>query len=236
MESLAEGFLKNIPEEHRAIIAPYVRDWDGGVTRRFQQIHAQYEPYKQLGDFEELQKAVAIQQFLATNPLEFRERLEATIQELLDQGLIEMPEQPEVPPVETPKVPTGVEDDRLIQLAARMDAIDQKEKEREAAAREAAEIQELDNVLAKLHTSAGDFDDDWVILQISRGVEPEEAVKNWNSLIEQRVSSLKPKPSIPKVMRGSGSNPGGQAGEQKPRTAAERVAYMAAALAEAANQ
>jgi hypothetical protein len=45
-------YLNRIPEEHRGIVEPLFREWDGNVTKRFQE-HSEYrrqwEPYEQMG-------------------------------------------------------------------------------------------------------------------------------------------------------------------------------------------
>lgn len=47
-----QEYLDRIPEEHRALVEPVFREWDGNVTKRFQE-HAQqlsqWEPYEQIG-------------------------------------------------------------------------------------------------------------------------------------------------------------------------------------------
>jgi hypothetical protein len=240
LESLAEGFLKNIPESDRQIVERYVREWDGNVTRQFQRIHAQYEPYKALGELETVQRAVYMNQLLQEDPLEFRARFEAVLEELAEQGLIEMPqleddgdEEEFVPQGQNPEV------ERLARLEQQMIEFAEMQEQNQQAAVEAEQMRELDKVLESLHTRDGkkvDFDEDWVLLQISRGVDPEEAVDAWNSMIESKVGSLRAPKTIPKVMRGSGTTPGGQAGEPKKfTTAAERTAYMVQMLQEAAN-
>jgi len=160
-------------------------------------------------------------------------RLQEVIEELREQGLIEMPEEvEEFVPDETPGG-----DDRLDRMEQQMQEFLNWQQQQADDAEEAAQIQELDKVIAQLHNEHGDFDDDWVLVQIAREVDPEQAVKNWNALIESKVSSHRtPKPSIPKVLRGSGTTPGGPAAEHKPRTAQDRVAYMTQMLQESANQ
>jgi hypothetical protein len=43
--------LAAIPAEYHNQIIPTLREWDGGVTRKFQEIHKQYEDYKPYEDF-----------------------------------------------------------------------------------------------------------------------------------------------------------------------------------------
>lgn len=43
--------LSAIPAEYHEQIIPTLREWDGGVTRKFQEIHKQYEDYKPYEQF-----------------------------------------------------------------------------------------------------------------------------------------------------------------------------------------
>lgn len=54
---------------------------------------------------------------------------------------------------------------------------------------EAQQMQELDKLMADMHTKHGEFDDDWVLLQIEKGLDPEKAVEAWNKNIVQKFGS-----------------------------------------------
>ena len=54
--SLANPFLNGMPEEHRTLLAPYVKKWDGQVTKKFQDYSSKLKPYEQLGPVDELKK------------------------------------------------------------------------------------------------------------------------------------------------------------------------------------
>ena len=82
--SYADTFLASVPDNVRPIIEPYARQWDGGVTRQFQQLQGQLQEYQQFGDVEDLQAAAQLYDMLATSPLE--------LLQLLHQGLDGRPE------------------------------------------------------------------------------------------------------------------------------------------------
>lgn len=45
-------YLQRIPEEHRGLVEPVFKDWDGNVTKKFQEhsdFRKQWEPYQQAG-------------------------------------------------------------------------------------------------------------------------------------------------------------------------------------------
>lgn len=73
------GYLNGIPEQDRPIVAKYAKDWDGNVTRKIQEIHESYKPYKDLGSIEDIQQALTFFDRFDKMPLEvyklFRESL-----------------------------------------------------------------------------------------------------------------------------------------------------------------
>jgi hypothetical protein len=77
-------FLTQVPDNVRPLIEPYVRQWDAGVTQRFQQLQGQLQQYQQFGDAEDLATAAQLYDMLASNPME--------LLQLLHQGLDGRPE------------------------------------------------------------------------------------------------------------------------------------------------
>lgn len=227
-QTLGEGFLRGIPEQDRAIVAKYVRDWDGNVTRKFQEYAEKLRPYEDLGDVSALEEAVALNNFLQENPVEFYRVLQETIDELREQGHI-VPDLEETQPVITP--PTEPTADEL--LRQELEELKEWRAQQDQTAQDRAEMAELDNLMQSLHNEHGDFDEDWVLLQISRNVPPVDAIKAFNQMIEERVSSFR-KPSPPLVMGGNGQVPGNQVDLSK-MTAKDRIAYVAATLSAANN-
>lgn len=142
-----------------------------------------------------------------------------------------MPENEPVQP-QTP-IQTPAEPDPNSQILQELQELKEWRQSQEMSAQERQEQAQLDDLVKALHNEYGDFDEDWVLLQIGRNIPPAEAVKAWNSLIESKVSSFaKPKP--PAVMAGNGSVPGSQVDLSK-LTGAERIKFVADTLA-AANQ
>jgi len=232
-ETLGEGFLRDIPEQDRNIVQKYIKDWDGNVTRKFQSIHEQYQPYKELGNYEELQQAMALNQYLQNNPVDFYNHLQETLEEMREQGLLvtDYEEEPEFIP-QTRSV-AEEEPDRLSAVEQQMQQFKEWQEQQAYAAEEAEQMQELDNLMDQMHTVHGDFDDDWVLLQLSRGATPEQAIEGWNSLLQSKVSSFQRKP-IPNVMGGNGAISGSQADFGK-MSRDERIAFVTQSI-QAANQ
>jgi hypothetical protein len=82
--------------------------------------------------------------------------------------------------------------------------------------------QKVDNLMKDLHNTHGDFDEDWVLLQMSRGHEPEEAVKHFQKNVVEKYSSPRKPPA--KIMPGNGAVPNGQVDLSK-MTSKEKFDY-----------
>lgn len=232
---LANSFLTNIPEQDRAIVQKYVKDWDSGVTKRFQAIHDEYKPYKELGDIERIQKAMQIVQVLEDDPQQFYNGLAQILQELGDDdmGFDETddlgmgqgtPDNTQIDP----------RDKEIADLKKAIETLSGNFEETQRASKEAQEMAELDNYLKSLHNELGDFDDDWVLVQMSRGVDAKEAITKWNSMLEESVNSRR-KAAPPTIIPGAGSVAGGQVDPSK-FNPQQRKAYIADLLNAAANQ
>src|SRR5436190_20090017 len=68
--TLASPFLKNVNPSDRPVLERYLKDWDANVTRRFMSIHDQYRPYKDLGDLDTIQSAMAVYNLLGNDPMQ----------------------------------------------------------------------------------------------------------------------------------------------------------------------
>ena len=47
--SLSSPFLNEVAPDHRSIVAPYIKKWDAGVTKKFQEYSSKLKPYESLG-------------------------------------------------------------------------------------------------------------------------------------------------------------------------------------------
>ncbi|UOF81986.1 hypothetical protein [Caudoviricetes sp.] len=224
-DDLSSGFLKNIPEADRPIVEKYVKDWDSGVTKRFQSIHEDYRPYKELGDLQDLEAGIQILQALRLDPKAFYTQLSDLIKEL--EGDEEVPD-----PIELVQPPAGnVDTGEIAQLKAALEDLTGKWTALEQTQTEKAQIAELDKYMAGLHTEHGDFNDEYVLLQMANDIDAVEAIKMWNNLIEANVNSRKTK-TAPIVLPGSGTVPGGQVDPSK-LDKKDRLAYVTAVLEQA---
>lgn len=221
------GFLNNIPEQDRQIVGRYAKDWDGAVTKQFQKIHEQYKPYKELGDIEALQQA---QQFVSR----FNE-MPLEVYQVFKQGLIEHfgedfedqlmnGQEEEYEDVEGEyddddgdyeeiELPDAVID-FLEQIGATVDDIQSWKEQQEAAAEEQYENEQLDKLLKDVHNTLlqgyklDSDDDDWLLIQMSKGKEPKEAAEAWIKKFGGQQSG-NPR-TAPRIMSGQGGVPNDQ--------------------------
>jgi hypothetical protein len=169
---LSNGFLARIPEADREVVGRYVNDWNAGVTRRFQDIHQQYEPYKQLGDYETLTQYKAVYDYLKTNP----EQVYKTLHETFGQQA--QPETPEdeygdLPPQVVEKLRMMDQQGQLLQaLAERVIGMNN-------ATQEATEDAELDRYMNWLSSQYGVFDEDYVLAKMQTGMDGVKAVQEF---------------------------------------------------------
>lgn len=206
--SLGGDFLQRVPEEHREILKPYVGQWDAGVTRRFQSIHSEYEPYKQFKEngisADVLQQGVTLVDLLNNNPNYLFQLLK---QELGDeQGSGEPPQSGQNE--ELQGLPPELLDRFNNNENALKGLVDYLVNQ-EQAQKEAAEDQALADLLTSLHTEYGNFDDGFVVGRIAQGMTPDDAIKEWNSVLQAALSDQDksgngPGASAPPVLRGGG--------------------------------
>jgi hypothetical protein len=205
LSEFAQGILNQIPEEDRATVAKYYKDWDGNVTKKFQSIHEEYKPYKELGDVDSLREALTWVSALNEDPVAFINMVKEAMKE---SGIVyenDDDDKSNLPEYEG--LPQAVVE-QLRSLQETVGSLTEKVGTFEGTAKEREEQAAFDNMLSELHTRHGDFDDDWVVLQIARGIDPDEAAKSFPEYIG-KYSSPKPvhKPA-PNLFQGaSGSVP-----------------------------
>lgn len=209
-DSLASGFLKNIPETDRPFVEKYVKEWDAGVTRKFQSIHDQYKPYKDLGvDAPTVQRAVQIMQMLNTDPMNFYNLLRAELGDRIPQ---ETPRpQPQPGEQELPPWAEGMNPEffnRFGRLEQMLTTLAERYLETEKMSEQQKQDAQLENYLGSLRQKHGEFDEQWVLSRMYQGVDGEQAVKEYGqfvkSLVEQH-STRRPAP----VVLGNGAHPVG---------------------------
>lgn len=215
--SLASGFLDRVDPAHRAIVEPYVKQWDAGVTRRFQELQSQLAPWQEFGDPEEVSAAVGLAQMLQENPYQ----VYGILQQALINGEIQAPDGQQGPaPLQQPApnlqqqqdqglngIPPEVQQ-RMDQMQNALVALGQHILGQQQQQSTEQENQALESHLDLLHQEYGDFDDRYVMLQVYNGATWEDAINNFNGLITQRAGqSLQRQNGLPALL-GSGGGGG----------------------------
>lgn len=192
--SLGPAFLGRVPQEHRPILEPYVKQWDAGVTRRFQELHSKYAPFENM-DPEQVETAMGLLDRLDSNPWE----IYGILQQALMSGeygpnpsenpLTGQPmaggQQEQGLPGAAPQsgnggLPPEVQQ-RLDQMQNTLIALGQHVLGQSQSQKEQQEADQLNTYLEQLHEEYGDFDDDWVLMRVYR----DQSFDN----IDQHISS-----------------------------------------------
>lgn len=211
-DGLAAGFLSRIPENERDIVGKYVKQWDAGVTRRFQELHGKYKPYEELGDVEQLQKAMEIYSVLDEDP----QRLYNALGEAFGYG--SQQGQNGVEGQQQQIGNTGEEDNPLqsafTELQGRFDeqakvleAVAQYILNQDQVSKQSQEDQELDQYVGLLKEEYGEFDEDYVLTKMYHGMSGEEAVQSWNNMVQQHVNQASQSTAnLPTILSSSGGS------------------------------
>lgn len=204
IDSLAAGFLANIPDTDRPIVEKYVKDWDAGVTKKFQEIHGTYEPFKALGDLESLQQAVSLAELIDTNPQYVygvladalkEQGIDVSAQQLQQQqqqgggqNPVTQPTQLQVPPELSAHL-TPLQE----QLATQNKMIEQMAQilvQSNNQTREQQEDQALNSFVEGLKEKHGNFDEEAVLLKIMNGKDGDTAVQEWKDGVLSAAKEL----------------------------------------------
>jgi len=223
--SLASPFLNKIPVEDRAVVARYIKEWDAGVTKKFQEYSGKLKPYEALGPYEEIQKYVNFANNFRQDPEnvfrlmwqgiqeQYGEDAEQEIMRILQLEAEEMADDYE----------QGTEDNEVDPNEVFQQNVSQELEELrtwrenfEAQQQTAEENAQLDNVLGAMHTRYGDFDDNWILVRLAEHGNIEQSIKEWNAMIGKYTQNGASR-QAPKVMGGQGGVPNEQVDASKLR-------------------
>lgn len=195
LSEFATGILSGIPESDRATVGKYLKDWDGNVTKKFQSIHDEYKPYKELGDPEALKEAMYYRSMLQDDPANFVQMLQEALKET---GMSDDPVQQVEPTSGDGGIAPEIEA-RFARMEKMMEGAFGQFQQFSSSYAEQQQEAQLDKLLSDMHSKHGQFDDDWVLLQIERGAKPEEAIGAWQENIIKKYGSSthRPAPVLP---------------------------------------
>lgn len=212
-----QEILSAVPAEYHEALTPKLREWDSGVTKRFQEIHSQYEPLKVFEpiaedvDADTLSSALGLFQAINTNPEQVYRALGeaygfAGEQESSDD--YEDGDYGQVPPQVA---------QRLEEQQRAIEALSEYVQTNQMTVEQQQEQVALDNYLEQLQDAYGDFDEDYVLTKMAAGVDGEVAVRQYIEITGLPVGgpSNSPKQTAPpvvtppQVLGSSGAGSGG---------------------------
>lgn len=213
--SLSGDFLSNVPEADRAVVSRYIKDWDSGVTKRFQEIHNQYAPYKELGDVEQLRQAIEVYDLLDNSPEVVYETLKQHFAEGTQPG--QVPQnfqgvgQQNQQPLDqhNPAIQQALEpylsplQSKIQEQEALMSKMAEVILQGNQQQQEAAEDRALDQYMAELRERHGPFDERAILMGLYEGKDGDAAVKEWKDSIQQYIPQPANHQIPPPLMGGS---------------------------------
>ena len=187
--SFVQEILKDAPKEHLSIMEPYLKRFDAGSTRRFQDLSNKYKHYDSLGwDEETTQHMAAVYNTLMEEPEKLYEALkeqleiETEAQKTGESNVGELSQDFQGLP---PEVTAQLE----MQQQALM-ALSQWVMDQEKSTTETQQDKELGEYLDLLKKEYGEFDEDYVCSLISNGMDGEAAVKEWNGKVQEWFTKM----------------------------------------------
>lgn len=207
-QEFGNPFLQNVDPAHKPIVEPYLKQWDANVTKRFQELHAQYQPYQQLGDIETLQQALYVQQLIDESPEQVIQALAQALNLQVGpaQGLGQNGNNNEEIPEEFEGLPVGFVQ-KFQQQQQALEAMAQLMLNNQQTAQEYAEDAELDDLLSSMKQQFGDFDEEYVLSKMLAGADPEKAVQAYNQLVQTQLNQRGQTPPQFPILGGGGSLP-----------------------------
>ncbi len=206
--SYGNDFLKDIPDDVRSTLEPYIKKWDAGVTRRFQDLQSElsgYAPLKEAEiDSEDLEQLVGVYQLLNNDPKALIDLLTEALGEEVTPTVIEEPKGKET----STEIPSEVltrlnSQEELLKLLANSVI------EENNATKQQQEDAALESYIKLLKTEFGDFNEEYVVMKLSQGLDGDKAVAAWKEVVSGFVPATE-QANAPKVLLGSGAPPGEQ--------------------------
>lgn len=186
-DSLANPFLEAVDPNDREIVSKYINQWDGQVTKKFQDLRGQLKQYEDLGvDYDYIQHAVQTLNWANQDPVEFYNQVK---QALLEMELLDE-ENNGTPPVGTNTLPEfeGLNPqfaEKFQTLEKELNDLREFKSNIERERTERTQQQQLDDLLSKLENDHGKFDQDAVLGRMLKGMSPEDAVKDWQKMMKE---------------------------------------------------
>lgn len=230
-----------LPQGYQALVEPTLSKWDKSTQAKFTanaEAQRAYEPYKQFLDNEigsdQIQQALSVAQLIDSDPKAFMAQMQAYFGEEASQD-------PTVikPPVENDD-DDGFEtkpydltaDANFKKMQEQQDTIAGYLAQEVETKRAAKEDAFLATTIKNLTEKYGEFDEDYVYGSVINGVDMEDAVKKYHSLVETIRTKPAADANLPNILTPGGGLPSEQTNPAD-FTKQQRMAYAMAKLQEA---
>ena len=219
-----QSVLEVLPESLHQVARPVLEEYDQTVTSRYTELEQQYEPWKDVTQYdpEEVQKAINFALSFNEDPVSVFERIR---DHLIETGQLE--EEPDEVPPSSPPSPappsapddTGDDDDPVYaKLKAHFDAqfaqfneilgkVAETENTRAAKEQESQELEALNQHLQELADKHGDLDREFMLAKLARGIDGDTAARQWIATVEAAAGkAVAPAADAPPVLGGGGGS------------------------------
>lgn len=190
-------YLEKFPEDARDTAREVFTEWDKGVQQRFQGLHSEVEPYRQLIDEyepEALNNGVALLQQLSEDPRRIYDLLKANYGFTDEQGTTGAPQQqsqqqqrqPDYSSIPPEFMTEFQNSQELLRNLAEV-VVGQNQRTTDDQ-----ELEDFAGYLNALEQQYGDFDYPYVLAQVAAGMDPEDAVQAYHQLVPSQAIDNSP--------------------------------------------
>lgn len=221
-------YLEGVPTAFIPTIEKNYRAWDADVTRKFQEVHSEYEPYKAFQPLLEAgydpQQLYQLAETVNNDPRKLYDALVANFgEEWGIAGQTQTPEQGQGT-VDEEELES---DPRYAELKSTVDIMADIFLEQHRREQEFGEDQHLDQYLGALKEAYGDYDERVVLGLMNAGLNGEEAVKAYQDSIQTAINQRN-RPNAPRILGSGGGIPTESVDLSKPQNRKNLVAQMLA--------
>lgn len=180
--------LDLLPEELHGLVQPKLNEWDRGVQDRFQEIHSEYEPWKEFENqgisAQDADQALRFLQMFNENP-------EDVIRQAIEHFNLNLGQEDDdyddndLDDEDYEDDEDDPNDRRYRELRDSQRDIDQRLSDREQADLDAQADDALDQYLDELEEEFGPYDEQYVLSLMGQGIRGEDAVQQFLELYER---------------------------------------------------
>lgn len=225
--------LEVLPKQLHALVEPKLKEWDQGVSKKFEEAAAQRKAYENYQEFvdsqvdpEMIRAGISLLQQIQEDPRAVYDQMGTHFEFNKQTGEIEEVPNGEVDPYADPT------EAKVAQLEQQVQQLTQFIQNGQQASEQKANDKALEDHLTALQTEFGEYDREYVLTQMAAGASGPDAVKSYMALVDSiKKDALKPAPVV------IGGGKGGVAVAETPDTGkmnpAERKNYVAQLLGRA---